>query len=576
MWLQFPMKKWFEVRSVSSAIGRSMLLILFMASLIALVAMVTLFYSVPDAKAINLSGSLRMQAYRMAYEISREQPVYSRLNQFEQTLHAAELQETQRWITPASLRRTYSRVLSEWAVMRQHIENDTPERYSANTEQFVSAIDEFVNEMQYHVEFKVRMLALAEGLGLLAIIVIAWFTVRFTRRQVVAPLNQLVACARQIEQRNFHLYLPPRWPNELGELSGAFATMASELDKLYRDLEGKVEEKTAKLQQANDTLSFLYSTAQKLHEAPLSSRTLAKLLDRAAAHQRIAHIRLTRFERNTMPVYITGRTGWPGDLEGVEHFYLQMDEQEYGRLDLISDFPIDQRLMKNFAMLLAQVLHKDQSLLQHQRLLLMEERAVIARELHDSLAQALSYLKIQATLLKRSFAKGQSEKAEQAMQQIDEGLGNAYTQLRELLGTFRLTIGDADLGEAIAVMLDQLKPQTQADIELDYRLSSSDLEAGQHIHILQLIREAVLNAIKHANARVIDVRCETLSDGTIRVQVTDDGVGIGSSKSAVNHYGLSIMNERASKLRGQLSVSDRTPQGTCVDLIFPVIQTRET
>ena len=79
------MGKWFRVHSVSSAIGRSMVLILFMASLIAVVAMVTLFYSVPDAKAINLSGSLRMQAYRMAYEIEKDQPVLGRLAQFEQT-----------------------------------------------------------------------------------------------------------------------------------------------------------------------------------------------------------------------------------------------------------------------------------------------------------------------------------------------------------------------------------------------------------------------------------------------------------------------------------------------------------
>ena len=50
------MGKRLRVHSVSSAIGRAMVLILFMASLIALVAMVTLFYSVPDAKAINLSG----------------------------------------------------------------------------------------------------------------------------------------------------------------------------------------------------------------------------------------------------------------------------------------------------------------------------------------------------------------------------------------------------------------------------------------------------------------------------------------------------------------------------------------
>ncbi len=141
------MGKWFKVHSVSSAIGRSMVLILFMASLIAVVAMVTLFYSVPDAKAINLSGSLRMQAYRMAYEIEKDQAVLGRLDQFEQTLHASELQETQRWITPASLRRTYGEVLLQWQMMREHIENATPSRYTDNTEQFVAAIDDFVNQM---------------------------------------------------------------------------------------------------------------------------------------------------------------------------------------------------------------------------------------------------------------------------------------------------------------------------------------------------------------------------------------------------------------------------------------------
>ncbi|QXC32293.1 nitrate/nitrite two-component system sensor histidine kinase NarQ [Aeromonas sp. FDAARGOS 1407] len=569
------MQKRFRVRSVSSAIGRSMILILFMASLIALVAMVTLFYSVPDAKAINLSGSLRMQAYRMAYEIEQGESVLGRLNQFEETLHARELQETQRWITPASLRRTYGEVVSQWQEMRQHIEDRTPRRYTDNTEKFVAAIDNFVNQMQYHVEFKVRMLALAEGLGLLSIITIAWFTVRFTRQQVVAPLNQLVYCARQIQRQEFDLILPAHRDNELGELSRAFGTMADELGKLYRELENKVEEKTAKLQQANDTLSFLYSTAQKLHTAPLSTRTLIKLLDRAAAHQHIDYIRLTRFENNVMPVYLSGRTGWPGDLDAVASFYLQMDEQEFGRLDIISQHPIDERLIKNFTMLLAQVLHKDQTLLQQQRLLLMEERAVIARELHDSLAQALSYLKIQSTLLKRSHAKGQQEKALEAMQQIDEGLSNAYTQLRELLGTFRLTIGDANLGEAIRVMLEQLQPQTTTEIRLHYGLSDTDLEAGQHIHILQLIREAVLNAIKHAHAQVIDVSCQTLADGNIEVQISDDGVGIGLASSAINHYGLSIMNERASKLHGLLTISELQPQGTRVHLTFPTSLTRD-
>lgn len=470
------MGKWFKVHSVSSAIGRSMVLILFMASLIAVVAMVTLFYSVPDAKAINLSGSLRMQAYRMAYEIEKDQAVLGRLDQFEQTLHASELQETQRWITPASLRRTYGEVLLQWQMMREHIENATPSRYTDNTEQFVAAIDDFVNQMQYHVEFKVRMLALAEG----------WAC----SPSSPSPGSRCVSPASR--------WLPPQsagplrtpdpapgvrpdpaptaktsWGNCPAPSPPWRTSSASSIGSWRARWK-----KTAKLQQANDTLSFLYSTAQKLHAAPLSRRTLQKLLERAAAHQHIDYIRLTRFEHNAMPVYITGRKGWPGDLDAVVSFYLQMDDEEYGRLDMISAHPIDERLMKNFSMLLAQVLHKDQTLLQHQRLLLMEERAVIARELHDSLAQALSYLKIQSTLLKRSVAKGDNGKAKAAMEQIDEGLSNAYTQLRELLGTFRLSIGDANLGEAIGVMLEQLKPQTRAEIRLQYGLTDTDLEAG--------------------------------------------------------------------------------------------------
>ena len=83
------MGKWFRVQSVSSAIGRSMVLILFMASLIAVVAMVTLFYSVPGCQAPSTCRDpLRMQAYRMAYEIEKDQVVLGRLAQFEQTLHA--------------------------------------------------------------------------------------------------------------------------------------------------------------------------------------------------------------------------------------------------------------------------------------------------------------------------------------------------------------------------------------------------------------------------------------------------------------------------------------------------------
>ncbi|SWC21569.1 nitrate/nitrite sensor protein [Klebsiella pneumoniae] len=88
----------------------------------------------------------------------------------------------------------------------------------------------------------------------------------------------------------------------------------------------------------------------------------------------------------------------------------------------------------------------------------MEERATIARELHDSLAQVLSYLRIQLTLLKRSIPEDNAT-AQSIMADFSQALNDAYRQLRELLTTFRLTLQQADLPSALREMLDTLQNQ---------------------------------------------------------------------------------------------------------------------
>ncbi|WP_351125107.1 histidine kinase, partial [Shewanella sp. T24-MNA-CIBAN-0130] len=98
---------------------------------------------------------------------------------------------------------------------------------------------------------------------------------------------------------------------------------------------------------------------------------------------------------------------------------------------------------------------------QRQQLALLEERAVIARELHDSIGQLLSFLKIQVSLLRKSLAHScRSPEVEGQLTEINEGVSTAYVQLRELLSTFRLTIKEPNLSQAIEVMLDQLRHQT--------------------------------------------------------------------------------------------------------------------
>ncbi|NVL73171.1 nitrate/nitrite two-component system sensor histidine kinase NarQ, partial [Escherichia coli] len=71
--------------------------------------------------------------------------------------------------------------------------------------------------------------------------------------------------------------------------------------------------------------------------------------------------------------------------------------------------------------------------------------------------------------------------------ELDTGLSAAYTQLRELLTTFRLTIKEGSFGQALQEMVETLNEQTTAEITLKNRLSSTELDAHQQVHLLQLI-----------------------------------------------------------------------------------------
>lgn len=102
------------------------------------------------------------------------------------------------------------------------------------------------------------------------------------------------------------------------------------------------------------------------------------------------------------------------------------------------------------------------------------------------------------------------------MADFSRALNDAYRQLRELLTTFRLTLQQADLPSALHEMLDTLQSQTSAKLTLDCRLPTLALDAQMQVHLLQIVREAVLNAIKHASATEIAVSCVTAPMATIR------------------------------------------------------------
>lgn len=202
------------------------------------------------------------------------------------------------------------------------------------------------------------------------------------------------------------------------------------------------------------------------------------------------------------------------------------------------------------------------------RLALLEERAAIARELHDSLAQSLSFMKIQISRL-QSASNNQLETNEfrGIVNELRDGLNTAYRELRELLATFRVHMDVRGLNSAIQTAIDEFSQRSNLSISLDNRLINCRLTVNEEFHILHVLREALSNVVRHANASRVEISLNFQSSGTIIIIVDDDGIGYTATEAS-GHYGQSIMQERAESLGGNVAVLRRKQGGTRVRLIF--------
>ena len=194
---------------------------------------------------------------------------------------------------------------------------------------------------------------------------------------------------------------------------------------------------------------------------------------------------------------------------------------------------------------------------------LHEERAAIARELHDSLAQSLSYLKIQAARLdarlRREPAAGERDAAddgelEAISSELRDKLKLAYSQLRELMTTFRLTMNGRSLSQAIEESLEEFRSRSSIVFSSDLRLDDDLLGAHEELQVLHIVREGLANVVRHAHASRASVSLHQRAANRVALTIRDDGVGIAAKPDLHQHHGMMIMQERARALRGELSV----------------------
>lgn len=196
----------------------------------------------------------------------------------------------------------------------------------------------------------------------------------------------------------------------------------------------------------------------------------------------------------------------------------------------------------------------------------MEERATIARELHDSIAQSLSCMKMQVSCLQMQDAQ-MPDSNKQLLSQIRNELNTSWVQLRELLTTFRLQLTEPGLRPALEASCQEFSARLGFPVKLDYQLPPRFVPSHQAIHLLQIAREALSNVLKHAEATAVTVTVSQHAN-QVRLTVHDNGRGVPENAERTNHYGLIIMRDRAQSLRGDCQVRRRETGGTEVVVTF--------
>jgi two-component system nitrate/nitrite sensor histidine kinase NarX len=204
---------------------------------------------------------------------------------------------------------------------------------------------------------------------------------------------------------------------------------------------------------------------------------------------------------------------------------------------------------------------------------LVTERQAMSNEVHDSLAQGLTYMRMRMSLLREAVREGDDLRAFKYWGDVDASLTEAHRRLRELIRYFRSRMDPRGLAHALADVASSFEERT--GIALEYGgVAGLALPVGRELEVFHVVQEALANVVRHANARHARLSV-TRKDASWEIAVEDDGVGlppeVASGDAADSgHFGIAIMRERARRLGGELRLESRPGGGTRVRLQFPL------
>lgn len=581
------------------------------------------------AAAVNEAGRLRMQTWRLAQAVGTgdAQRLQAQARELDTSIELLERGDPARPLfvpRAASTRITFEHVREHWGTLRaswlQPHAADDPAVVASQADALVVDIDAFVGAIETEMARWTAVLTTFQ-LGLMGLAIAGGIALLYAAYLFVFnPLSRLQAGLRQVEQGDLSARVDVDADDEFGRLAQGFNRMASTLQGFYRDLEAKVQDKTESLRAERERLAVLYEASRFVATAPTLEALAQGFARRLRAVGR-ADAALLRWHDAAKRQYVLlasdcvpaemledercvrdggchcGRLDNDGSarviairprsavapaaacerfgFERVVTVPVRLHDQVLGEVDLLYRGSVaewtqeDRALLESLASHLASGMESVRAAALEREAAVAEERGLLARELHDSIAQSLAFLKIQVQLLRGALQRGEAAQVRQAVDELDAGVRESTADVRELLLHFRTRTNTDDFVAALKATLQKFAHQTGLATHLDVHGTGVPLAPDVQVQLLHVVQEALSNVRKHAGASAVWL--DVQQHPGWRVEVRDDGRGFDAGTRAADetHVGLRIMRERAEGIGADVQVDSAPGRGTRVVVALP-------
>lgn len=199
---------------------------------------------------------------------------------------------------------------------------------------------------------------------------------------------------------------------------------------------------------------------------------------------------------------------------------------------------------------------------------ILEARARLAREIHDGLSQDLWLAKLKQARLTQ--VKNLPADARELVSEVGDAVDRALDNARTVVETMRMASPGRNLDESIHRVLAEFESESGIRTEMAELNALPSLDRSAEDELLRIVREALVNVERHADATVVRVSATGAADGAaFELRVADNGRGFDTSGVGDDSFGIRGMRERAALLGGVVDVISRPADGTTVAIRLP-------